>query len=1175
MAQRGSSILTYHNTDVAFALQLATDLRNRGVDVFMDRLDIQPNDDWNGTHSNALVQCSALITVLSPAYARSSFGRNAIAHIAKLGRPIIPVMFGLQAATDYPSGVNYRDAVSMLEWQTEQVYSRGLDQLIASLVATKVVNIQRRIDPEIRYVNYLNMIVESYKSHLELPMPADELDAHSLVPPRPRMEAQWGLGGTYMARGVTLQEASVISSLAEYARQTPRFVLIGASGMGKTTSLMRLMSEHIRAYLSDPHHVPVPLWADLSTWVPDQDVNSFLSQQWKMGSDPSSDIHKGRIAVYMDGLSEMSIHTNVKLNQLREWLHHKKRPMRVIIACDQALFSTCYGFDLPVVSMPSVAGAQTRDIQNLIMGRDSQTFSESLRQHPLGARWSSNLFMLRHAMVYARTTSFELPPTTEQLLVRVVSTQWQREQVNNNPDWQPFSDILPRLCSFASLMVQEGAPYSVTPELAAHWLGSESLLHALLSARVLLVRHKRIKFWHRQLLSVFAAFTLTEAPIHDQMGYTEFDSQGRRIAHHWDSVIVALAGILDDPERLLLQVADIDPYLALDALAGVQVRADIADTIYERLMHFALSANTVGYEATFDVLDNATFGNAIGTVLRLLREGSWQRRQLAHKFLLRLKYTVAEDLQAILKWDGTISNDLRVLFVNIGDEGVPLLLQLLASPLPAVRKGVIWALTEALQDRAALVGVVQMLDDDMPDVRLQAIHALTLMPEPQAVPVLIVHLRDAEEQVRKAASHALGLAGSAAIPGLLHMLHSPDPIAKRFAIGTLGRTGDSTVVDDIVPFLQDSNANLRAVAAMALADLAHPSAVTALSQCANDTFAPDWIKISIADLARRALERINTEDSVSIIGRLFGGSTAVRKSGSGVDAAKRIKEDKIANPVSYATAPEEVVTPIVLPAPTLKPHEGDNEELETILSRMRQPDKRSQCEAAAELIAMSKKWHGIFNPHIIQRIEMGLYDDSAFIRENTVVALAYIGNSSVVSALVSTTLNDPEWLIRQATLRALAEINDASVVTHIIPLLKNPRVGVREVAAEVLGHFHHPMALPALIEATTDEDMYMRYTVVRAITAIGDASASRTLLPMLHIRDIELRALIIRALGVIRAEDAVPALGKMVASNQKSQFFNNSTLGSLAEVALTDIGTTIALRVLSEQMLKKARKGSA
>lgn len=1175
VAKTGFATFLYHNADVAFTLQLATDLRNRGVSTFMDRLDIPPKNDWNTSSQTALLNCAALIVVLSPDLMQSPYARNALRRVSDMRRPIVPIMLRPLNITDYLTEVDYRNSIAMTGWQADHIYTTGLTHLYNTLQQTKAISIARTVDPELRYVNSLNMLIELYKSNLEVPLTPHDVDEAALVLPQQRIEPSWGIGGAYLARGTKLNETSLISHLPYWATQTRRFILMGQNGIGKTTTLFRLLSEHVHEYLRDSRHQPVPILADLSYWDAESDLQTFLMQQARPISDPNNDIAKGRVAVYMDGLSELGIYTEPKLAKIREWLHGKNAPQRVVIACDDSLYTPRYGFNLPIVSVQDVTEGQRRTQVNSYMGRSARNFIERLNAHPFGARWERNTMALRSAMYFTKVRALaELPENTERLTIRVIEALWEREQIQDNPDWMNFQDMLPRLAHFAYLVMTSGQPYSLTPEQAVQYLGSEGLLHALASARILQVRLKRVKFWHRSLLNVCAAYHLKNLPIHEQLAHTEFDEQGRRVSHHWDAPLVALAGVLDDPEAMLTHIADVDPYLAVEAMIGRDVRGEVFEVILERFMQYAVEHQTGQYTATYQLLDTLTLGKALPLVLKFMREGKWANREIAHDFLLRLAYPVAEDLAPIQRWDGEISDELKTYFAQTHEEALPLLLRLLHLPNAQVRKGAVWALG-VINDPAAAVGLVAALRDDNAEVRLAASQSLRGMPHAGAVVPLVERLQDEDWRVRKAATEALTLLGHDAVPALRRLLASPHIAIKRIAMGVLGRLGDTSITDDILPYVNDDSPDLRAISVMALGQLKDTRAIESLASRLQDPVHPRWSKAPISGLAQQALESIGTEEAMLTLGSLLGrkGSTQGK---SGNKVKERIQKDKLKNPITPEPVVEEVVPPPLATVPTEAtetqpvpvtvvplPHQEDDE-FDQILNGLHQPDWKLREHAAGKLIAYARKLHKRFNPSVVRRLEAGLYDDDSFIRENTVEALGHIADSSTTASLVNI-LSDSVWTIRMNAMRALVEIGDSSVVPHITPMLKDNRAEVREVAAEVLGTFGRREAVAALIEALDDSNSFVRSFAIRSLGKIGDEGAVPALLKSLDHANEEQQALILTSLGKIGSPLAIQRIADFLSSSYPLHFKDGLTLGGVAATALEQIGGTAALKLLAQR----------
>lgn len=1187
MAKDGYALISYHTMEIQFALRLATDLRNVGVNVWLDRLNMRPEDDWNATYQSALADCATLVVLLSPDYVASHYGRNAMTRVQAQNRLVIPVLVRPLSAEQYPPQVDYHNYISMEDWQTEGAYSPSLNRLIDTLRDTQVVGIMRLVNPELRYANYLNHRIEAHKATLEhtrlsyaLQSSDDDDDSDRVSPlvPRPRLENNWGINALFLSRGVTLQENVVISNLPHWIKNNPRCAIIGAKGVGKTTTLMRLMSEHVRAYIQSPKYTPMPFWIDLSRWDADTDIQAFIAQQWMLRSDPLPDMLSGRIIVFIDGMDELGIYSAVKIQKIREWLTGKQAPQKVVLACDSATYSSDYGFNLSVISIESMNDTRLREQASLYLGRDSQLFLEKLNAQALWTQWARTPLMLRMLMfTFRQRPNDDLPNGAESLVLRVVECLWEREQILNNPDWIPFVQMLPQLALMAYRIVYKGAPHSITPEQAIQYLPSEGLLYALINANILQISNRRVKFWHRTVLDVLTAEHLQHETIHAHLAYTEFDASGRRIAHYWDNAILALVGVLDDPEVMLNHVADVDPYLALECIVGRVVRQDVQDNLLTRLMRYALAQHTASHVATYDLLQRWSQGETIALLLAQLRDGDWETRQLAHDFLLALDYPIEDNLhQGLANWNGATDAEIGDYFLQIGTEAIPPLLRLLTHPDVTIRKGAVWALS-LYQDRATLVGFVRLLTDSDGGVRLRAIQALQIFAEQGAIGALVECLRDPDWAVRKVATEAIATIGVSSLPQLRQLLDNSREDVKRIAIGVMGRVGDTSVVPDILPYLAHENADLRGIVVMALGQLRDPLALDELIACLKDPEIPRWSKYSIAQLSVRAIEQIGTEKAMSVLDRIFKRQSSPPPVASAQAAKQRIvaatKEKILATPTV-----EEVVPPLrpadsALPRletvelpdtePTIiDPNLHDNlDSLDDILRGLHSDNWTMRENSAKALREFAQENEKTRNLRIVQQIQDGLFDGDDYVRWATVEALGFLAHPTLVPSLMNM-LRDEVWTVRLAVVRALAEIRDPASVMAIAECIHDENTLMREVVMEVLGQFRRSESLPALLTALDDSEPFVRRGAVVSMGNIGNISVVPRLIELLDDDDYQLRWVVVEALGKLRASHAVEALVPHLDESYHLPYDDAQTLGGLVALALERIGTREALEAL-------------
>lgn len=135
---------------------------------------------------------------------------------------------------------------------------------------------------------------------------------------------------------------------------------------------------------------------------------------------------------------------------------------------------------------------------------------------------------------------------------------------------------------------------------------------------------------------------------------------------------------------------------------------------------------------------------------------------------------------------------------------------------PDVRKQALFALSRSPSPKL-VDPMLKALGDSDPDVRQQAAFALGQVGDPRAVPALATALKDAEADVRARAAFALGQIGSdAAIPQLTAALSDTEPDVRAQVVFALGQIGSSKSIDALKTALSDADDDVRAQAASAL-----------------------------------------------------------------------------------------------------------------------------------------------------------------------------------------------------------------------------------------------------------------------------------------------------------------------------------------------------------------------
>lgn len=84
--------MNYTRSDEVFALDLATNLHDAGVTVWMDIMDIQDDNDWWNEVKSAMERCGIMIAVMSPEALLDNEGAAERHEFMEMGKLILPVI---------------------------------------------------------------------------------------------------------------------------------------------------------------------------------------------------------------------------------------------------------------------------------------------------------------------------------------------------------------------------------------------------------------------------------------------------------------------------------------------------------------------------------------------------------------------------------------------------------------------------------------------------------------------------------------------------------------------------------------------------------------------------------------------------------------------------------------------------------------------------------------------------------------------------------------------------------------------------------------------------------------------------------------------------------------------------------------------------------------------------
>ena len=1171
MTERRHIFLSYRSTEADFALRLAADLKNAGVNLWMDRLDINPGDDWRKSLESAVYSCAALISVLSSSYVSSKYCQRELARADRLGRPIFPVLLGPIPDADWPLEIERQQYIDFGGWSDEAAYQRQLNRLVDILKEKFADQISVIPDPVTQYLTNLAAAMETQKGlaeYLEFSTEADKWLNRDFMRPEPHSIKFWA-GHT----SFTLLQPSPVSKhyrkrlfkdIDEILTKHPRILLLGESGSGKTTTLRRLALDAIYTYQAASEDTPLPLVLDLIAWEDHISLDDFIRSNWSLDTDPIKLVARGEIVLFLDGLSEMSGASTDKAQMLRDWLASENGPKQVVIACRTDEYDPALEMNLPLVQINDMDRSHIdRFVLNYLGDELSQIFLaqilprtiwEEQHKHYLYQMARNPFLLSAMILIYKSSPHGEVPENLGALLRLLVNEIWEREHDQQDMPPVSFEELEMALADLAFAMIDEEMGIYVPYNFALEHVGSEALVKAARKTNFLRFRGNNVRFSQQILQDYFAALAVARIDPASVLTKPHVNSAGQYIPTGWDRAVAIYSGIAYNTDEVLLEIARANPFLALECIAtGINASDRTIEPIIGKLIQVANRPENDARVATASILARINQELAVPILLEAMRDGSWEVRMAATLTIQDIDVPMLSGLADVLwELEHDIQDAADTAVRHLGTSALPTLLKLLYSENWKMRRGAAWALGR-LRDKAAVPGLVQVLNDEDSLVGAASADSLAQIRDDAAVPWLIDMLRHSNWRVRKAAAQTLGATGSSAVNYLAGALMDHEEDVRRLAIEAIKEIDDPDVVDLLLNTSHDASPEVRGAALEALRSHETDAVLHRLIECLSDKARTKGSRKRICDIAARILAGINVPDAQVALKQWQKDEGNLQL----VPKQRHIPTKPPQNTAGQAKARLKRITrnpADELAVPGATPDESDDLEAQAFVDNPPRivplpaikriaplpPDPAPTTEAAppaAEKPASPAPQHREILEKLLDELHKGDWgskEDTAKALREYAKTLHGTRDPHILQRL-SEALRDNDWIVRWAAAEAMAWVGD-------------------------------PAAVQLLIKALPDSYWMVRIAVIRALLEIGDASATADLAKLLSDRNSTVREAVAEALGALGDPTAVPHLARalsdsesfvrLAATSALSQITNQSVVEPLLK-ALNDSESNI------------------
>lgn len=433
--------------------------------------------------------------------------------------------------------------------------------------------------------------------------------------------------------------------------------------------------------------------------------------------------------------------------------------------------------------------------------------------------------------------------------------------------------------------------------------------------------------------------------------------------------------------------------------------------------------------------------------------------------------------------------------------------------------------------------------------RVAATRALGDLKSEAVIPHLIPLLRAQDWDVREAAERALGsLKAEVVIPNLVPLLKDESPDVRRAAAKTLGEFKAESTIPNLLPLLKDQDSGVSWAAAEALGELKAESVFPYLVPLLKDqdsdvrlaaVVALGKLKFLAATrhlilllkdnyppvrwVAARALVRLQAENAIHYLVLLLKDEDQDVRKVAANELG--VLNAEMVIPHLLPLLKNDLWSHIVVAAKTLSTL-GPKAAISylALLLKGKDLDMQYNMQYAAMLEAAVSVLGSLKTEAVIPHLVPLLQDEDLYVREVTIRALGSLQSEAVISYLVPL-LKDEYARVRMEAAEALGELKAEAAIPYLLPLLEEDEDRpVRLKVALALGKLKSEVAIPYIISLLGETDKLDMREAAKLMEHFGNYAYRMNIGGILLLDNRIDREAAARALGTLKADTAIPHL---------------------------------------------------
>ena len=536
------------------AFQLAELLTRYYRNVWLDRYEIAPFGNWQGSIREARERATGAIAIVTDDYLQSAYCRAEIETFRSRGIPVMAVItrdFSTEMIADFA----FNDWVDFRRWFDEPD-DLSVENLLSQIPQSETVpQTGERLD-------YLRRFIQNTELSLSK-MPTSWAAMRNGAAPglediRPRLLHTGLLGDcefTIEKAGGDTPQGDFLS----WSLQEDRFALCGQSGSGKTFFARLLALAQAHSALNDPS-AALPIWLDLARW--DEATGSiaeFVESQWGLVSFWQHWLDSHQALIFLDNWSDFSRGYPGHATELNNWIDAS--PNQRFIVLDSG--GGAVDHDLPVARIQPIDGAFALKVASGFLTLDQQnSFRQLLRQQGALIECSPLSYLAIGIELLSADRALAFNRWRRNPLREIV--ELRRKQQPNGKSGLDSDSLLSALEGLAWSMMQRENTRFVRRSDADSQINDSRLVDYALEIGLLTEAGDQLRFESELVQNWLAAKPLKRDGLVKYLTRPEFDATSGRKPRKWDGAVAQVVDSVSDDKRLRLidQIAGIDPFLA-------------------------------------------------------------------------------------------------------------------------------------------------------------------------------------------------------------------------------------------------------------------------------------------------------------------------------------------------------------------------------------------------------------------------------------------------------------------------------------------------------------------------------------------------------------------------------------------------------------------------------------